>query len=449
MELEATAATAGRLHSSTCARSARRLARFAGRVTGDTPAERLLLANLAWGCLLEGGSAAEAGEMTERALLGGLFEEQTSTSPIFYDALYVLIIAEKFALAERYCEAGLVDARERGSAIGFGVVSFLGSHLIYRLGSVVRAENHARAALAVRGQGGFPFTNMALAFLIEALIERGELSAAAVALEQDGSADIPDRFLDNCLLYSRAKLRLARGEVDLGLADLTEFGCREERWRGRNPSAFPYRSDAALALNALGEHAEARRLANEELALARAWGTPRAIGMALRALGLVEGGQRGIELLEEAVTVLQPSPARLERARVFTDLGAALRRAGYRKEAREPLRRGLGLAQECGAGPLEERAGDELAASGGRARSAVRTRLQTLTASEQRIAELAAQGLPNRDIAQTLFLSLKTVEMHLSHTYRKLGIGSRNELASTLRAVDPATITGSSPGSPP
>jgi len=130
-------------------------------------------------------------------------------------------------------------------------------------------------------------------------------------------------------------------------------------------------------------------------------------------------------LLREAVDTLSESPARLEHARALVDLGAALRRANSRSEARVRLREGIELAHHCGATALVERANEELVATGARPRKILLTGLDSLTASERRIAQLAAEELSNREIAQALFVTVKTVEVHLSNVYRKLEIGSR------------------------
>jgi DNA-binding NarL/FixJ family response regulator len=132
------------------------------------------------------------------------------------------------------------------------------------------------------------------------------------------------------------------------------------------------------------------------------------------------------------VGVLDNSQASLELARSLTELGGALRRAGRRAEAREPLRRALDLAARCGADPLAEQAETELRASGARPRHAVLSGPQSLTVSERRVAEMAARGQTNREIAQALFVSLRTVETHLTHAFQKLGIDSRTKLAEAL-----------------
>jgi DNA-binding NarL/FixJ family response regulator len=201
---------------------------------------------------------------------------------------------------------------------------------------------------------------------------------------------------------------------------------------GRNPAFMAWRSQAALALLAGGEREEAGRLAGEELELARAWGAPRALGAALRAAGLVAGGREGLALLTEAVEALAASTAKLEHAKARTELGAALRRANRRAQAREQLRRAVELATICGAAPLAARAETELLATGARPRRIALSGVESLTPSERRVAEMAAKGPTNREIAQALFVTPKTVEVHLSSAYRKLGISSRAQLSAAL-----------------
>jgi DNA-binding NarL/FixJ family response regulator len=143
---------------------------------------------------------------------------------------------------------------------------------------------------------------------------------------------------------------------------------------------------------------------------------------------------RGLDHLEGAVEVIAPSPAKLEQAKAQLALGIALRHARRPTDARAPLRRALELANVCGASTLAETARTELHAAGGRPRTTALTGLASLTSSEARIANLAAQGHTNRDIAQELFVTPKTVERHLGNVYRKLGLRSRRELGAQLES---------------
>jgi DNA-binding CsgD family transcriptional regulator len=157
--------------------------------------------------------------------------------------------------------------------------------------------------------------------------------------------------------------------------------------------------------------------------------------MSLRACGLVEGGQSGLELLAEAVNTLECSQSPLELARAVADYGAALRRGGHRVQARAELGRALDLAYHCGARRIAEQARAELIAAGAKPRRDAITGRDALTAGELRVARLAADGLTNREIAQALFITTKTAKAHLGRVYRKLGITRRGQLAIALSGL--------------
>jgi DNA-binding NarL/FixJ family response regulator len=154
---------------------------------------------------------------------------------------------------------------------------------------------------------------------------------------------------------------------------------------------------------------------------------------------VIEDGARGVELLRDAVAQLERSPARLEHARALADLGSAIRRSGKRREAQQLLRQALDLASSCGGRVVAQRAREELKITGARPRRERISGVDSLTASERRVAQLAANGLTNREIAQALFVSLPTVVTHLGHCYQKLDISSRQELTGFLHA-EPTTI---------
>jgi DNA-binding NarL/FixJ family response regulator len=182
-------------------------------------------------------------------------------------------------------------------------------------------------------------------------------------------------------------------------------------------------------------------MAAEELERARRWGAASGIGIALRAMALVEGSTTSIDRLSEAAVVLQHSRAKLEYARALTDLGAAQRRANRRTDARTTLQDALDLARRCGARALAERAETELRAAGGRSSDPTALGISQLTVSERRVAELAAKGHSNPEIAQRLFVTRKTIETHLGHIYSKLDISGRAELGRALTR-DNSTAAG-------
>jgi DNA-binding NarL/FixJ family response regulator len=156
------------------------------------------------------------------------------------------------------------------------------------------------------------------------------------------------------------------------------------------------------------------------------------LGRSLRSAGQAIGGSEGLELLEEAVSLLERSSARLELAHALADLGAELGRSGRRREGRDAQRRAIELADECGAIALAERARAELHSGPGRRPRAELTGPGALTAAEWRVCRQVAEGHTNREVAQALFVTEKTVERHLSSAYQKLGIRSRFQLPEAI-----------------
>ncbi|HXD57653.1 MAG TPA: AAA family ATPase, partial [Thermoleophilaceae bacterium] len=414
---------------------------------GQTGAECVLLANLAYWHAMRGAPAAECLALARQALAGDvLLGEEGPASPSLSYAVLVLISADAFAEADAHLAAALARSRETGSVLGFTLTSLMRSMSAYRQGALADAEadaRHATDTARLHGWGeGLPG---AVGFLVDALVERGRLDEAAAALERAGfDGVVPPGLLFNAVLVARGRLAIARGQLAEGVEDLRELGRRSELEGARSIVGTPtWRSYAVPAMAGLGEREEAARLADEELVLAREWGAPRAIGTALRAkAATVEDPEEAIAWLEEAVALLEP--ARLEHARALVDLGAALRRARRPREAREPLRLALDLAVRCDAAPLAERATHELEASG--ARRVDRTLLsgvEALTPSERRIASMAASGMSNREIAEALFLTRKTIEMHLGSAYKKLDVSSRDALPAVLAGGKPRVAPGS------
>ncbi|HYW27070.1 MAG TPA: LuxR C-terminal-related transcriptional regulator, partial [Terriglobales bacterium] len=165
---------------------------------------------------------------------------------------------------------------------------------------------------------------------------------------------------------------------------------------------------------------------------ALAWGTPRVAGRALRVRARLEPTGEAGRTLTEAVGRLEGSAARLDLAWARLERGALLLRAGRRADAVQDLRAALDLGHACGGRAVERVARDHLVACGYRPRRAASTGIDALTASERGVAAMAARGMRNRAIAQALFVTERTVELHLTNAYRKLGIGSRQHLGEVL-----------------
>jgi DNA-binding CsgD family transcriptional regulator len=438
LTLEGAALGAAEIDAETADEAAPRIAELRRLADQDTDVPPSVFAPLAVAAGMANEPADRAARLALRALEGApkLLPEAVDRPPFFYHACIALVFAERYEEALPRLDQALADARRLGSLPHLLALSCFRALPHLRLGNLADAEADARTALETGPRLPGVHAALALAVLLETLAERGELEAAERADRRYPLVQqFPTMIQAAWLLASRGRLRLAELRPAPALDDLLAAGDLFTRLRSPTPMT-PWRSDAALAHLALDERTEARALAAEEVKLSHAHGGPRTLGVSLRAAGLVEGGTPGIELLRHAATVLESSGARLEHARALADLGAALRRAGHRADSREILRTALDHAHRCGAHALSERARTELITAGGRPRRLVLTGLDSLTASERRVAQMAAAGLSNRDIAQQLFITTRTVEGHLTHVYQKFGITSREQLTNALAPRD-------------
>ena len=293
--------------------------------------------------------------------------------------------------------------------------------LLDRLG----ADRHGGAALLL------------LARQVSALVDVGDHASADERLERAGLArELPDTQDGLALTFARGRLHVAAGRPGAALPDLFRCGERLAAWHADRPTVLPWRSAAATALCHSGAHEAAARLAEAEVELARDAGATGALGAALRVHGVVLGGACGLPALEESARLLDGSALRFELAATLIAYGTRLNELKRRPQARRVLRAGLELAERCGSGDLVARARAQYAVAGGRLRPALPTGVSGLTAAERRAVVLAAADRTNRQIAEELFLSVRTVEIHLTNAYRKLGVARRSELAAALAAAD-------------
>jgi DNA-binding CsgD family transcriptional regulator len=347
------------------------------------------------------------------------------------------------ALADRGEDLGdlpsvsIEAARRRGSAPGvsggYGVRSFL--QLLD--GNLPDAQADADVAINVARGPGLP-APLAIwsAAAIRTSAARGDFVAAEDLLAELWSRRTPISGIPSgTLLCARGELRRATGRYAEARHDYLAAAERVKFLPLANQEMLPWRIGLVRCEAMLGNEAQARQLAAETTALARQAGGQRGIGIALNAQGTITAGDQGIALLQEAVGTLAATRARLQHAYALVDLGAALRRGNRRKEAREPLREALEIAHRSGAIPLEEQARTELEATGARPRKAVYSGVESLTPSELRVARMAAEGKTNREIAQALTVTEKTIETHMRHVFQKLDIGRRTELAGALETA--------------
>jgi len=373
--------------------------------------------------------AAEAEELAGRALACHPYPPSPDISP---QLIITLTWVECYDVLERLCDDLIAAARGRGAMQETVGILVCRAWALCDRGALADAEADARWALE---HAAGVYRMAAVSDLIRVLIERDELPAAADMLRQAADPRPSRSSMAGMLLLARGLLRVGEGRLREALDDFLEFGARSAALGLSQLSAIPWRAEAALVHSALGENDEAERLAGEQLELARAFGRPRTLGVSLRARGLVEGGEAGLRRLAEAVTTLQRSQSPLELARAQADYGAALRRAGRRVQARAELERALDLAYHCGARRIANQARADLIAAGAKPRRDAITGRDALTAAELRVARLAAGGLTNREIAQSLFITTKTAKAHLSRVYRKLGITRRGQVATALSGL--------------
>jgi DNA-binding CsgD family transcriptional regulator len=379
----------------------------------------------------------------QRQLTEGAATDLVDRWSLFY-LVGALVAVDELELAGRYCAEALEHAEERNAAVVTGLVRGLKCHVSARLGALGDAESLGLAALrqldalSAVEEGHLATT---VAGLVGAWVDSGETGPAVGLLrERHLDGDLPEFSHYHAVLHQRGRLRTALGHHEEALLDHLECGRRMEQRGAHNPAVHPWRSYAALAYLNLGRKSEAFPLIEEELELAGKWGTATALGVALRAAGLVVGGYTGNSLLADSVSALRESPVPVELATSLTDWGVALRDAGRRVEARSTLRRAHALAKHCGAAGLMGRAARELRGAGGRpaAKSgpAGPADPAVLTTQEREVARRAAAGLTNRKIADELDLTQRTVELHLTQAYRKLGIPGRQHLADALTGAD-------------
>jgi DNA-binding CsgD family transcriptional regulator len=437
--LEAYRSVAGVWDPRFAAELERDLPRLRALAERDAAAGRSLLLLIAFRSAFDGGDRAEILALVERGLdEGRLLESESAESIEITWATRALTFIDELDRADRLLDELVADSRKRGSVMGYAAASAWRAAIALRRGLIGQAEADARSAVELVTTHGLYFmAPYAYSFLGEALIELGELEQARVLLEGAELGPMQGTRPEARFLHTRARARAARGDSQGAIADLR--ACQaQESFGFRNPNVLAWRSTLALALPQSSRE-EALALVDMELDLARRIGQPRGIGVALRARGLLCEGEEQILLLRQATSVLEACPSRLELARALTDLGAALRRASRRSEALPLLRRGLDLAAACGASVLAARARAELVNAGARPRRQRLSGIEALTASERRVAEMAAAGMTNREVAQALFVTMKTVALHLTHVYEKLDITGRTQLAAALGQTAPST----------
>ena len=408
-----------------------------GVAPGQTRTERFLLAHLAYRSAASGELRCDAvAGLALRALAdGALLQESGADLVPFTGACNSLIIAGEQDAAIAELDRAIDLSRRRGSPVGFGWFSVSRGYAYLRKGNVLEAIADLEGAEADKHEYtlGIQVLNTLLA---RCLMERGEVARAAEVLAVPGEIGqwvAQPGYIGYLVMLGT--VTAAQGKTREALDMLLGCEQRVKEMNAQNPAATGlWRSDAALLAAQLGERDLAGQLIADELRLTRAFGAAFAIGAALRAAGVIEGGDSGLDSLAQSVVVLDGSGYELELARSLTEQGAALRRMGHTRDAVQALRRGLDLASRCGALVLAERAREELIVAGARPRRERIRGVDSLTASELRVARMAETGMTNRQIAEALFVTIRTVTTHLGHVYQKLEVSGREQLGAAIAA---------------
>ena len=396
------------------------------RVTpGGGAGAKMLAAVVSRQLAYSGGSAAECAQIALEALEGGQLIA-ADVAFLSVTAILTLVRADRREADDAWEELAR-ESRVRGSLAARAGSNLWRAYAFVRRGELDDAEESLQHAVEEFRLLGFPaeLSGHYAGFHSVILRERGDLDGARRALE---GVEIPRDTSDSARYWLDAyvELLLAEERFDEAYVAATDM---ERRFAFlTNPIDTPIRSHRAVALYHLGRRQEGLVLAMEALELARRWGAPGGLARALRVLGTLERDD-GLGHLRDAVDAAEDSVARLEHAKALVALGASLRLSRRPTEAREPLRRGLELAEALGANALVTEARHELHAAGGRQRSKAPA---ALTPAEHRVAARAATGQTNRAIAEALFVTTKTVELHLRNAYRKLDVRSRDELPGKL-----------------
>lgn len=395
---------------------------------------RLALGALAFDRVFRNEPAATAEDLALRAISGPPVPAELDYH--LYPAVAALTHVDRLTEVEAVLHRLTSGARERGSLPATIISDSWSSYVAMRRGDLASAEAIAWRARELAREVGMAFGRFFPSLVLATVaIERGDMDDAVSATDEAATHGMGGAGWAERVGVLRGQVALAAGDARGALDILLEVGTSLDGSDLSSPAIVPWRSVAAEAALVCGRRDDAAALATEEVELARAFGAPRSLAIALRALGSVLETEAAIDVLREAVGVASVSPDRLEHARTRATLGSALRRAGLRTEARDHLAQAAELAARCGATLLEGRAREELAVAGARAGRRPVTGPTSLTPSERRVVDLAAAGHSNPEIAQALFLSRRTIESHLASAYRKLGIASREELAGALNEV--------------
>ncbi|GDY29815.1 LuxR C-terminal-related transcriptional regulator [Gandjariella thermophila] len=381
----------------------------------------------AWQLALRGEHPDAARELARRALVG--------SDPLVLPRLaacWTLCLTEDWAEAGDRLDALLAAVRPEHAPAAAARVLTTRAELNLRRGRLAAVSGDLAAAeRALPRSGWHPHAVPHLiAVRVAAALESGRFDEARALADAPAPSGVAESVLWSCVLFTKAWLAALKGRWADAAAWSRECGRRLLRRQWTNPALLPWRSLTARASGALGDHAEAVRLAREEVALARRWGTPGTLDWAEHCLALLDGDR-------PASRTPRAAPAGLAAAWALTERAAAELAAGHRDAAEPLLTEASAIPARYPSGLLARRVREVAARMTGPAGGDPPGPAWTaLSEPERRVATLAARGHANRDIAERLAVSTRTVQHRLSSAYRKLGIGGRAELGELVRAME-------------
>ncbi|MCP2198279.1 LuxR family transcriptional regulator [Lentzea flava] len=393
----------------------------------DTTAQRCLLGVVAEATMRGGGSMDDAVSYARAALA----DPDALTDWSMLSAATVLRIAGHTAEALAVLDRA-VDAFSRNGDSLAQCRSLVHRALVHQsLGELDRATKDASAAVrAVRERGWrLPRALILLAWLS---VQTGNTPLAEQLLHEVDEDDIRHltpvhrEYLRACgwLAHARDDIELAADRMAACAAVMKATGLSD-------PSTLPTWSDVVQILSLAGRDTTAA--VREVDRLAQVWPSREAAAFSLLARALTTTGPGALDMAKAAADGFAAVPSPLHQARAELLLGRRHTGAGETRKARKHLRTAVGLAVRAGCKPLADAARTLLLGVGGRMREpSTMDSLAVLTASERKVVGLAAAGVTNRAIADRLFVTVRTVEVHLTRAYRKLGVSSRAQLADVL-----------------
>ncbi|GAB2480682.1 helix-turn-helix transcriptional regulator [Streptosporangium sandarakinum] len=398
---------------------------------------RRLESALALAEVLTRGPREEDMDAVERILEDSRLDEMTLDT--VENSLLALTYAGRCERVAPWCDLFSVEASSRQAPSRQARLAAIRAEIAVRQGDMPAAEHHARLALDI-----IPVSSWGVAI-------GGPLSSLILALTAMGKYDAVREYLDRPVpeamfqtryglhyLHARGRHSLATDYFALALRDFQQCGDLMAAWNLDTPGLIPWRADAAEACLRMGQAEEARQLVQAQLDLCGP-GATRGRGAALRLLAAVSELRRRPPLLRQATEYLQAAGDRYELARALFDLVEVYEALGEHRRAKTIAGRARAVAVECHAQPL---AGTLSRADDPGAPPAVPAgdMIDMLSDAERRVAALAAAGYTNREIAAKLYITISTVEQHLTRTYRKLNISRRADLPLVLEFGDQLVV---------